>query len=103
MSNYEQRSLSSQARLAFARNLKQRRLAAGYLRAAPFAAAVGLEEHRYLRYERAEVEPSLALIHTLSAVLNTTADELLGVAPSRRTSSVGGSDDAGRKLDPDVR
>ena len=88
MSNDEQSSLSSQARLTFASNLKQRRLAAGYLRAAPFAAAVGLEEHRYLRYERAEVEPSLVLIHRLSEVLNTTPGELLGAAPSRRTPSV---------------
>ena len=101
MSNDEQGSLSSQARRAFASNLKQRRLAAGYLRAAPFAAAVGLEEHRYLRYERAEVEPSLALIHRLSEVLNTTPGELLGAAPSRRTWSVTMAQRPGStKLDP---
>ena len=91
MSNDEQCSLSSQARLAFATRLRERRLAAGYLRAAPFAAALGLEEYRYMRYERAEVEPSLALIQRLSEVLNTTPDELLGVAPPRWTSSVGGT------------
>ena len=65
------------ARRTFAGNLKMRRLALG-LEARSVAAALSIEQHRYLRYERAEVEPSLALIQRLCEVLQATPNDLLG-------------------------
>ena len=39
-----------------------------------------IEENRYTRYERAEVEPSLTLIHKMCEVLQVTPNQLLGFA-----------------------
>jgi transcriptional regulator with XRE-family HTH domain len=52
----------------------------GYQRARHFARSLGIEENRYTRYERAEVEPSLTLIHVMCQKLNVTPNELLGFA-----------------------
>jgi transcriptional regulator with XRE-family HTH domain len=39
---------------------------------------LGIEENRYTRYERAEVEPSLTLIHRICELLRVSPNELLG-------------------------
>src|SRR6185437_16407342 len=65
-------------RAEFARRLRALRAARGFERARYFAKALGIEENRYTRYERAEVEPSLTLIHKMCEVLRVTPDELLG-------------------------
>lgn len=63
------------------------RLQAGFIRARHLANAVGIEENRYTRYERAEVEPSLTLIHRICEALRTSPNELLGFAESREVSA----------------
>jgi len=68
------------ARSRFATRLKRLRLQRGYERARAFARALGIEENRYTRYERAEVEPSLMLLHQICATLNVTPNELLDFA-----------------------
>jgi transcriptional regulator with XRE-family HTH domain len=68
------------ARIDFARQLKATRIARGFAYARHFAAALGLEENRYTRYERAEVEPSLSIIPRMCATLGVTPNDLL--APS---------------------
>ncbi len=67
------------ARLDFARRLRELRVMNGYRTARSLARAVGIDENRYTRYERAEVEPDLSLIRMLASVLHTTPNELLGV------------------------
>jgi transcriptional regulator with XRE-family HTH domain len=52
----------------------------GFQRARHFAESLGIEENRYTRYERAEVEPSLTLIHKMCEMLGVTPNELLGFA-----------------------
>jgi transcriptional regulator with XRE-family HTH domain len=52
----------------------------GFQRARYFAKSLGIEENRYTRYERAEVEPSLSLIHKICEVLRVSPNELLGFA-----------------------
>src|SRR5262249_52644454 len=42
------------------------------------------EENRYTRYERAEVEPSLTLIHKMCLTLHVTPNELLGFGEVKR-------------------
>ena len=68
------------ARIDFARQLKATRIARGFAHARHFAVALGLEENRYTRYERAEVEPSLSIIRRMCATLGVTPNDLL--APS---------------------
>ena len=69
---------AADVRAAFARRLKEERIKRGYPKARSFARAIGIEENRYTRYERAEVEPSLGLITRICDVLDITPDELLG-------------------------
>lgn len=52
----------------------------GFQRARYFAESLGIEENRYTRYERAEVEPNLTLIHKMCEMLGVTPNELLGFA-----------------------
>ena len=67
-------------RSQFAKRLKIIRTQRGFDRARYFAKSLGIEENRYTRYERAEVEPSLTLIHKMCATLHVTPNELLGFA-----------------------
>ncbi|MGE3065071.1 MAG: helix-turn-helix domain-containing protein [Hyphomicrobiaceae bacterium] len=69
---------SSNPRARFAERLRALRAMRGFERARYFASALGIEENRYTRYERAEVEPSLALLHKMCATLDVTPNELLG-------------------------
>jgi len=78
--------LAPTVRTEFAKRLRVLRAERGYERARHFAKALGIEENRYTRYERAEVEPSLTLIHAICHKLGVTPNELLGVgwpAPER--------------------
>ena len=59
-------------RLEFARRLRQLRAERGFDHARDFARALGIEENRYTRYERAEVEPSLTLIHRICVALRVS-------------------------------
>ena len=70
------------ARLDFARRLRELRVVNGYKTARSLARAIGIDENRYTRYERAEVEPDLTLIRLLVAALRTTPNHLLGNATS---------------------
>ena len=67
-------------RAEFARRLRALRAQRGYERARHFAKALGIEENRYTRYERAEVEPNLTLIFEICQKLAVTPNELMGYA-----------------------
>jgi transcriptional regulator with XRE-family HTH domain len=73
-------ALAPQVRSQFAQRLKSLRTQRGFDRARYFAKSLGIEENRYTRYERAEVEPSLTLIHKMCETLRVSPNELLGFA-----------------------
>ena len=73
-------ALAPDVRSRFATRLKHLRLQRGFERARFFARTLGIEENRYTRYERAEVEPSLTLLHKMCDTLRVTPNELLGFA-----------------------
>src|SRR5262245_15153288 len=72
------KTLAPEVRSQFAKRLKAMRVHGGFERARYFAKALGIEENRYTRYERAEVEPSLTLIHKMCEPLRVSPNELLG-------------------------
>jgi transcriptional regulator with XRE-family HTH domain len=72
------KTLAPEVRSEFAKRLKDMRQQKGFPRARYFAKTLGIEENRYTRYERAEVEPSLTLIHKMCEVLQVTPNQLLG-------------------------
>lgn len=75
--------LAPEVRSQFAQRLKSLRTQRGFDRARYFARSLGIEENRYTRYERAEVEPSLTLIHKMCETLRVSPNELLGFADLR--------------------
>jgi transcriptional regulator with XRE-family HTH domain len=75
--------LAPEVRSQFAQRLKNLRTQRGFDRARYFARSLGIEENRYTRYERAEVEPSLTLIHKMCETLRVSPNELLGFADLR--------------------
>jgi transcriptional regulator with XRE-family HTH domain len=79
------KTLAPEVRSQFAKRLKAMRMQSGFQRARYFAKSLGIEENRYTRYERAEVEPSLTLIHKICEVLRVSPNELLGF-PEQRSS-----------------
>jgi transcriptional regulator with XRE-family HTH domain len=66
------------ARSDFARRLRELRVPRGFRTARSFARALDIDENRYTRYERAEVEPDLAMIRKICQLLRVSADDLLG-------------------------
>jgi transcriptional regulator with XRE-family HTH domain len=66
------------ARLHFANQLRRLRALKGFASAREFAHAVGIDENRYTRYERAEVEPSLTVLLKMCETLGVSPNELLG-------------------------
>ena len=82
-------TLAPEVRSQFAQRLKSLRTQRGFDRARYFAKSLGIEENRYTRYERAEVEPSLTLIHKMCETLRVSPNELLGFAESQ-ASACGG-------------
>jgi len=65
------------ARVRFAKRLRRLRVEKGFAHARTLARALGIEENRYTRYERAEVEPNLTLINRICQVLAISPNELL--------------------------
>jgi transcriptional regulator with XRE-family HTH domain len=65
-------------RAQFARRLRSLRTKKGFKHARAFALKLGLEENRYTRYERGEVEPNIATIHAICRVLRTEPNDLFG-------------------------
>jgi transcriptional regulator with XRE-family HTH domain len=76
-------TLAPEVRLQFAKRLKALRSQRGYTRARYFAKSLGIEENRYTRYERAEVEPSLTLLHKMCQTLSVSPNELMGFGDLR--------------------
>jgi transcriptional regulator with XRE-family HTH domain len=76
------KTLAPEVRTEFAKRLKEMRIHGGFVRARYFAKSLGIEENRYTRYERAEVEPSLTLIHKMCEILRVSPNALLGFAES---------------------
>ena len=74
-------------RILFARRLKQMRIPRGFATARSFANALAIDENRYTRYERAEVEPDLSLIAKICRVLNVSPNDLLDFAPQPQPAS----------------
>src|SRR5262245_51589502 len=77
------KTLAPEVRSEFAKRLKTMRTQKGFPRARYFAKTLGIEENRYTRYERAEVEPSLTLIHKMCEVLEVSPNQLLGFTGRR--------------------
>jgi len=75
--------LAPEVRSQFAQRLKNLRTQRGFDRARYFAKSLGIEENRYTRYERAEVEPNLTLIHKMCETLRVSPNELLGFGDLR--------------------
>ena len=70
--------VAPEARLRFAKRLREFRLPRGYQTARGFARVLGIDENRYTRYERAEVEPDLTLLMKICEALDVTPNDLLG-------------------------
>ena len=64
-------------RAVFASRLRKLREAAGYGSARAFAIAADIDQTRYIRYERAEVEPTLSVLRKICETLRITPNELL--------------------------
>jgi transcriptional regulator with XRE-family HTH domain len=80
-----------EVRLEFAKRLRWWRTARGFVRARDFASVLGIKENRYTRYERAEVEPNLALIHKMCETLRVSPNDLLGSTESNSRNTVNSS------------
>lgn len=72
----------SGTRNIFAKRLKDLRIPRGFKTARKLAQTLGIDENRYTRYERAEVEPDLGLFVRICEVLDVTPNDLLGVTNS---------------------
>jgi len=68
---------NSDARARFAQRLRAIRIPRGYKTARSFANALDIDENRYTRYERAEVEPDLQLLMKICGLLGATPNDLL--------------------------
>jgi len=75
------------ARRLFAARLRQLRAENGFPTARQLATALGIEENRYTRYERAEVEPSLTIIRKMCDTLRVSPNELLGYSHPTRNGA----------------
>jgi transcriptional regulator with XRE-family HTH domain len=89
--------LAPEVRSQFAQRLKEMRVQSGFPRARYFAKSLGIEENRYTRYERAEVEPSLTLIHKMCETLRVSPNELLGFAETGGFSNPGFAESSPRE------
>ncbi len=95
------------ARNRFAQRLRAIRIPRGFKTARSFARALGIDENRYTRYERAEVEPDLQLLMRICELLKATPNDLLcdtiGAAPVAGTMHYGFSDTAAASFEPPPR
>jgi transcriptional regulator with XRE-family HTH domain len=69
-------------RTTFAKRLKALRIPRGFSTARSFANALEIDENRYTRYERAEVEPDLSLLVKMCSLLEVTPNDLLDASPT---------------------
>lgn len=69
------------ARASFSRRLRELRIPRGYKTARKLATALGIDENRYTRYERAEVEPDLTMLLRICETLGITPNDLFGISP----------------------
>ena len=67
--------------------MRQLRIENGFPLARQLARALGIEENRYTRYERAEVEPNLTLIRRICETLRVSPNELLGYSHPNRNGT----------------
>jgi len=74
----------SDARQKFARRLRELRVIRGFKTARSLAQALAIDENRYTRYERAEVEPDIALLQQICETLRLSPNDLLGMQTSPR-------------------
>nr|PZN79150.1 MAG: hypothetical protein DIU57_15275 [Pseudomonadota bacterium] len=75
--NNRKQTSDRQGSSAFAMRLKQLRVLRGFRTARAFAQALGIDENRYTRWERGEVEPSVAMLAKMAEVLNIPVDILV--------------------------
>ncbi|MFT5509304.1 MAG: transcriptional regulator with XRE-family HTH domain [Hyphomicrobiaceae bacterium] len=68
---------NSDIRSRFAQRLRAIRIPRGFKTARSFAEALEIDENRYTRYERAEVEPDLQLLMRICNLLSATPNDLL--------------------------
>ena len=68
---------NSNVRSRFAQRLRAIRTPRGFKTARSFAEVLGIDENRYTRYERAEVEPDLQLMMKICDLLDATPNDLL--------------------------
>jgi transcriptional regulator with XRE-family HTH domain len=61
----------------FAKRLKELRIPRGFPTARSLSRALGIDENRYTRYERAEVEPDLSLLLKICSLLRASPNDLL--------------------------
>jgi len=83
-------SIGSKVREIFSQRLRNGRERAGFKTARAFARALDIDENRYTRYERAEVEPNLHLLMKIAERLDMSPNDLLGYDSNRydqRTSA----------------
>jgi transcriptional regulator with XRE-family HTH domain len=67
----------SQPRQGFAVRLHAARIAAGYSTMRDFAAALGVEEARYRRWEAAETEPDILHLQRIAKLTGASLDSLI--------------------------
>lgn len=79
-------------RAMFGSRLKVHRAAAGYPTARAFARALGIEENRYTRYERGEVEPDLTMLERICERLGVGVGDLLPFGRVGTADLANGSD-----------
>ncbi len=75
------------ARQQFARRLREFRVARGFKTARSLAHALDIDENRYTRYERAEVEPDIKLIQQICETLGLSPNDLLGTPVPRQAAA----------------
>lgn len=90
----------SGTRAFFAKRLRELRIPKGFRTARKLATELGIDENRYTRYERAEVEPDLELLVRIAEALEVTPNDLLGVL-TRAPSARGFEDGAGQPVQYD--
>lgn len=80
----------SVVRKTFAARLKMLRVPRGFRTARSLAERLGIDENRYTRYERAEVEPNLDILMRVCQTLSVTPNDLLLEASSGAPASAAG-------------
>jgi transcriptional regulator with XRE-family HTH domain len=83
----------------FATRLKQLRMLRGFRTARAFAQALGVDENRYTRWERGEVEPNVAMLGKIAEILGLPVDTLVGggeIGPALQPGRAEGPGSGGR-------